>query len=63
MHTIELYRSIEPDKGRGITFFHAFTGCDVVSAFRGKGTNSVCQTWDMCAEASDVLARLSQYPK
>ena len=32
----ELYHSIGPEKGRGIKFFHAFTGCDVVSAFRGK---------------------------
>ena len=29
-----------PEKGRGITLFHAFTGCDVVSAFRGKGNKS-----------------------
>ena len=58
----ELYRSIGHQKGRGITFFHAFTGCDVVSAFRGKGKKSAWQTWDMCAEASDVFARLSHYP-
>ena len=35
----ELYRSIGPEKGRGVIFFHAFTGCDVVSAFRGKAKN------------------------
>ena len=58
----ELYRSIGPEKGRGIIFFHAFTGCDVVSAFRGKGKQSAWPTWDMCAQASDVFARLSQYP-
>ena len=58
----ELYSSIGPEKGRGITLFHAFTSCDVVSAFRGKGNKSAWQTWDMCAEASDVFARLSQYP-
>ena len=57
----ELYRSIGPEKGRGITLF-AFTGCDVVSAFRCKGKKSAWQTWDMCAEASGVSARLSQYP-
>ena len=58
----ELYRSVGPEKGRGITCLHAFTGCDVVSAFRGKGKKSAWQTWDVCAEASDVFARLSQYP-
>ena len=34
----------------------------MVSAFRGKGKKSAWQTWDMRAEASDVFARLSQYP-
>ena len=58
----ELYRSIAPKKGRGTTLFHAFTGCDVVSAFRGKGKKSAWQTWDMCADAFDVFARRSQYP-
>ena len=45
-----------PEKGRGITLFHAFTGCDVVSAFRGKGNKSAWTTWDMCPEATDVFA-------
>jgi len=31
--------SIGPEKVGGILFFHAFTGCDVVSGFRGKGKN------------------------
>ena len=57
----ELHRSIGPEKGRGITFFHAFTGCDMGSAFRGKGKKSAWPTWDMCSEASGVFARLSQY--
>ena len=34
----------------------------MVSAFRGKVNKSACQTWDMCADASDVFASLSQYP-
>ena len=59
----ELYRSIGPEKGRGITLLHAFTGCDVVSAFRGKGKQSAWQTQDVGAEASDVFARLGQYPQ
>ena len=29
--------NIDPDKAKVITFFHACTGCDVMSAFRGKG--------------------------
>ena len=34
----ELYRSIGHEKGRVITSFHAFTGYDVVSAFRGNAS-------------------------
>ena len=29
--------NLGPEKSSGILFFHAFTGCDVVSAFRGEG--------------------------
>ncbi|KAJ8364285.1 hypothetical protein SKAU_G00131160 [Synaphobranchus kaupii] len=58
----ELSLSVGPEKTRGILFFHAFTGCDVVSAFRGKGKKSAWQTWDVCTEASDVFMKLSKYP-
>ncbi|KAJ8375399.1 hypothetical protein SKAU_G00059790 [Synaphobranchus kaupii] len=58
----ELSLSVGPEKIRGILFFHAFTGCDVVSAFRGKGKKSAWQTWDVCTEASDVFMKLSKYP-
>jgi len=58
----DLQNSIGPEKSKGILFFHAFTGCDVVSGFRGKGKKSAWQTWDVCPEASDVFIKLSQYP-
>ena len=51
-----------PHKTSGILFFHSFTGCDVVSAFRGKGKKSAWQTWDVCDEASDIFAKLRKYP-
>ena len=56
----ELYRSLGPEKGRWLTLFCAFTGCDVVSAIRGKGKTSAWQTWGMCADAFDVFARRGQ---
>ena len=58
----DITSAIGPEKMRGLFFFHAFTGCDVTSAFRGKGKKSVWLTWDVCAEASDVFKKLSQYP-
>ena len=33
----ELVSAIGPEKTTGILFFHAFTGCDLVSSFNGKG--------------------------
>jgi hypothetical protein len=44
-------------------FFHAFTGCVVVSAVPWKG-KEVCMAniWGVCPEASDVFTKRSQYP-
>ena len=50
------------DKAGGITYFHAFTGCDVVSAFRGKGKKSAWQTWNVFDDITETFANLSQYP-
>ena len=58
----DIVSSIGPEKTSGILFFHAFTGCDVVSAFRGKGKKSAWQTWNVCNDASGVFSKLSKYP-
>ena len=58
----ELTSTLTPERHSGILFFHAFTGCDTVSAFRGKGKKSAWQTWDVCPETSDVFTKLSCYP-
>ena len=42
---------IEPEKASGLPFFHAFTGCDAVSAFWGKGKKSAWQLWTVCNQA------------
>ena len=58
----EIVSQIGPEKTRGMPFFHAFIGCDVVSAFRGKGKKSAWQTWNVCTEASATFAKLSKQP-
>ena len=58
----ELKTTLGPEKCGGILFFHAFSGCDTVSAFRGKGKKSAWQTWDVCPEVSDVFSKLSRFP-
>ena len=58
----ELTITLGPERSNGILFFHAFTGCDIVSSFSGKGKKSAWHTWDVCPEASDVFTKLSSYP-
>ena len=53
--------SIGLKKSKGLPFFHAFTGCDIVSGFRGKGKKTAWQTWTVFDQASDVFCKLSQY--
>lgn len=58
----DLVMNLGPEKSRGMLFFHAFTGCDVVSAFRGRGKTTAWQTWAVCPEVSPIFSKLSQYP-
>ena len=58
----DLYHVIGLIKTKGILFFHAFTGCDTVSAFHNKGKKTAWQTWDIFPEASLIFSKLSQYP-
>ena len=58
----DLVKNLGPEKSIGILFFHAFTGCDVVSAFRGKGKKTAWQTWEVLPEVTHVVQKLSQYP-
>ena len=58
----DVCRVIGLKKSKGIPFFHAFTGCDVVSAFRGKGKKAAWQTWNVYPEASPVFTKLSMHP-
>ena len=58
----EVVAAIGQRKALGILYFHAFTGCDVVSAFRGKGKKSAWLTWDVCDEVTETFVTLSQIP-
>ena len=58
----DLAFSLGPEKTNGILFFHAFSGCDVVSGFNGKGKKTAWQTWNVCNEASTTFTKLSQCP-
>ena len=57
----EMCSSLGP-RAKALPFFHAFTGCDAVSAFHGKGKKSAWQAWDVFEESTEVFRRLSSTP-
>lgn len=59
----EIVVAIGPERVSGILFFHAFTGCDVVSGFRGKGKKSAWLTWNVCNDVSKTFMKLSHCPR
>ena len=58
----DVVSGIGPEKTSGILYFHAFTGCDVVSSFHGKGKKSAWQTWNVCNVVSETFTKLSNCP-
>ena len=58
----DLVSTLGPQKSKGMLFFHAFTGCDVVSGFNGKGKKTAWQTWNVFNEVSATFAKLSHNP-
>ena len=58
----DLSISLGPSKCKGLLFFHALSGCDNVSGFKGKGKKSFYQTWSVFPEITETFVRLSQFP-
>ena len=51
----EISQSLVPNKCISFLFFHAITGCDTVSAFRGHGRKSAWDTWRVYPEQTGAL--------
>jgi uncharacterized ParB-like nuclease family protein len=49
----DIVRSLGP-RSKALPFFHAFTGCDTVSAFVGKGKKTAWQAWAFDLGPSDL---------
>ena len=47
----EIARALGPDRCKALPVFHAFTGCDTVSFFGGRGKRTA---WDTCKAYDDV---------
>ena len=41
----EIVETLGPQKCRSMAIFHAFTGCDTVSSFGGRGKKTAWDTW------------------
>ena len=48
----EIASRLGPEKARSLPVFHAFTGCDNVSCFSGKGKKTAWITWVAYEEAT-----------
>ena len=51
------------DASSGLLFFHAMSGCDTVSAFRGVGKKTARAIWCSMSHLDHIFARLSHAPK
>jgi hypothetical protein len=51
-------RSLGP-RSKALPFFRAFTGCDTVSTFVGKGKKTAWQAWSVFENATEVFHCLS----
>ena len=49
-------------KARALPVFHALTGCDTTSAFRGKGKKSAWQAWQTYKEVTETFVFLANHP-
>ena len=58
----DVCQKIGLEKSKCILSFYAFTGCDAVSAFRGKGKTAAWQTWNIYPEVSPVFTKLRKHP-
>ena len=60
-HTI--CAAIGLDKCLALPTFHAFTGCDTVSCFSGRGKRTAWATWNMYPEITGQFASLMKKPQ
>ena len=60
-HTIAA--TLGPDKASVLPLFHAFTGCDTVSFFGGRGKKTAWDVWNVFPELTSALKELNALPE
>jgi hypothetical protein len=54
----ELAAALGASKAKALPVFHAFTGCDTISCFAGKGKKSAWETWNNFPAVRDAFLEL-----
>ena len=58
----EIARTLGPDKCIALPMFHAFTGCDNVSSFGGRGKKTAWDTWNTYDDVTPAFCALVTWP-
>ena len=58
----EIALQLGPRKAEALTLFHAFTGCDTVSFFAGKGKATAWEVWRAYPQATEAFLSLATGP-
>ena len=60
--THDITNSLGQQKSQALPLFHAFTGCDTVSFFAGRGKKTAFDTWKSFEDTTPVFAALTTNP-
>ncbi|KAK3734169.1 hypothetical protein QZH41_005852 [Actinostola sp. cb2023] len=58
----EISRSLNPEVSIALPVFHAFTGCNTVSCFAGRGKKTALATWDSYPDVTTAFIDLANSP-
>lgn len=58
----KLHASLGNDISNSLPFFHAFTGSDSTSGFRGKGKKTIFKIWKSFPEVTQTFLKISRNP-
>ena len=58
----EMARALGPEKCIALPFLHAFSGCDTVSSFAGRGKKTVWEIWNIFEEVTQAFCTLASTP-
>ena len=58
----EISSSLGPEMSKSLPIFHAFTGCDTVSCFAGRGKKTAFTVWRNYPAVTDAFLQLASSP-